>query len=90
MRNFKLKRVAPLLTLVFAVGAAFATNSIKEVGTSAPVPGYIDSPEKCEVQVNCSDISTNPVCLDVSSNQVFGKWDPKDTDCPREVYKLIP
>lgn len=88
MRNSKFKWVAPLLTLVFAVGAAFATNSTREVETSAPVPGYIDWDRPCKMAIECSDV-VGPVCKDGTGQQVFGKKNKNDTTCSEEVFQLI-
>src|SRR5690606_19918951 len=90
MKNRKLKMIAPLLTLVFAIGGAFATNSFTKVDALAEVDGYIDSPSPCEQRVSCSDINTGIVCTDQFDTQAFAKENPSATTCNVEVYQLEP
>ncbi|MDR7371068.1 hypothetical protein [Flavobacterium aquidurense] len=87
MKTLILKNIAPFAVIVMGVSGAFLTTSMQSAPKSTLPNGYIFSGNKCNVEVNCSNISTNPVCRQGGDTgpQAFGK-DGED-NCNVELYK---
>ncbi|WP_067151802.1 DUF6520 family protein [Pseudotamlana agarivorans] len=88
MKTIKFKLLIPVVAIVFAVTSAFTTSASSKVDAVTAINGYIDHETPCEMAVACS-LAPGPVCTngnDPFAPQVYGKWNPSDTTCPREVY----
>lgn len=76
----------PVLVMALAITGAFITNAKAEVSSNLK-KGYVDSPEPCTIEVNCSTIGQLP-CTDTMNHQAFGKINPDDTTCPQELFRI--
>ncbi len=90
MKRSNFKFLIPALAIVFALATAFTTSASSNVEAFSNIDGYIDNPVPCQIKVECS-INPGPICTAVNDQgqtvQVFGKFNPLDTTCPRFVYK---
>lgn len=81
MKTVKRMFVMPLLVAVFAISAAFATqSSAKEEFPS--VQGYINTPVPCTLSKRCGN-TQGPVCT-YNGDQLFGK--NSANDCSHILY----
>ena len=86
MKTIKFKLLIPVMAIIFALTSAFTTSESSNVDVLF-IPGYIDNPTPCEQSVACQ-VTGSQVCTNGEFGpQVFGKFNPNDTTCPREVYK---
>ena len=88
MKFLKRKLAMPTLVMAFAIASAFATNAMVEKPANL-VTGYIDAPQPCKIEVQCSDLGTI-LCTDENDQQAFGKASMRATTCAVELYRLTP
>ncbi len=76
--------------VAFATLCAFHTAP-KEDDALLITPNYrLSSDNDCEeVNVDCTTENTGTICMDQDLNQLYGKFNEFDSNCPRIVYKPI-
>lgn len=84
-KNVKMMMM-PAFAIVFAIVSAFATDEKGNEKQAAIVPGYIDAPSPCTLEVQCSTIE-GPICTNEDGQQAFGKLNPNSTTCPIVLYR---
>ena len=81
MRTLKFKLVFPLLAIVFAISAAFATqNDVSE--NLVLEQGYVHTTQPCKIAVTCNSIGVNQCTWEESL--VFAM--DGSTGCNRPLY----
>lgn len=88
MKTTILKTVTLSAAILLAASGAFASQaSAKRAFT--PVTGYIDSPLRCQLAVQCSDVPGAYCTAQVGSitYQVFGKIIPALPICSIALYR---
>lgn len=89
MKTKFLKIGMPIAIFALAIMGAYASQK-SESESFAPQVGWIDSPSPCSIEVECST-DFGPVCTmlhDGQIKQAFGKDNPKDATCSKELYRL--
>jgi len=87
MKTLILKNFVPLAVMVMGVSGAFLTTSMQSASARALPNGYtLNAQGDCNVEVNCSNINTRPICRQFGDTgpQAFGKV---GNNCPTELYK---
>ncbi|WP_294958303.1 hypothetical protein [uncultured Flavobacterium sp.] len=83
MKKTFLKSTMPFaVAAVLGISGAFFTTSMQSASKLAPRDGYINSLSGvCDVQVQCSDNSNNPICK-ANGQDAFGK----ENNCAETLY----
>lgn len=88
MKTLFLKNIAPFAVIAMGVSGAFLTTSMQTAPESAIPNGYtLNAQGACNVEVNCSNISTRPLCRQGgdSGPQAFGK--DAQGNCNVQLYR---
>ena len=86
MKNLILRNISPLAVIVMGVSGAFFTTSMQSAAKALPNGYTLNAQGACNVEVNCSNINTRPICRQFGDTgpQAFGKV---GNNCPTELYK---
>jgi hypothetical protein len=86
MKTLFLKNIVPFAVIAMGVSGAFLTTSMQKAPKSLIPNGYVlNSENVCNVEVNCSDDSSKPVCrqFGTTGQQAFGN----PNNCNIELYR---
>lgn len=74
MKTLFLKNIAPFAVIAMGISGAFLTTSMQTAPKKALPTGYtLNAQNKCNIAVDCIDVSPNPVCRQGGTGpQAFG------------------
>lgn len=86
MKTLILKNMVPFAVIVMGVSGAFLTTSMQSASRALPNGYTLNAAGDCNVKVDCSTISTRPICRQNGDTgpQAFGK---DGINCPTVLYK---
>lgn len=83
MKNMRKKWLLPIAVFAIAIAGAFASNM--ETTKDAPVLGYLDHPQPCQISVQCSTTGTI-ACK--SGTQTAYRMNAAGTRCDLPAFKF--
>lgn len=89
MKTLFLKNIAPFAVIAMGISGAFVTTSMQSASKSLAPNGYtLDAQNRCNIEVNCSNISPNPVCKQFGTTgaQAYG-LNAQGDKCDVKLYK---
>ena len=83
MKTMRKKWLLPIAVFAIAIASAFASNTTTV--EDAPVLGYLDNPQPCQISVQCS--TTGTIACKSGAQTAF-RMNSSGTRCDLPAFKL--